>query len=404
MTCAAGVPLAQNIPVFIRKNAVGRVQVEVLDENGCPVDAASLVLSVLDGSDNPVYQEDFFQPFYPPAQHRIVKVAGTTGTYYIDWGDQTYPATLQAVGGVYPTGFVGGEKLRLQIDNEVQTVTFQATDQTLLDVIARINSVFGPLPSIGVPVAFDSGGQLLIRSKKTGRWAFVVVMVPGTDAAVATALGITLGSINMGTGHVGESSCTYLWLFDWSASYGAHSSEIKRIIQTVYVLPGVVFQMVPQLRLIIDKVAKLVDPKSGCFLGYTDQQLLQYIIGGLQTINAYQPCVYFTLDNFPYQQFGSVLLEAALMWGVTSQTLFAVDTDVTSYSDQGASFVINHQGPLTQYLNGLSARLDRMIPQFKLHFVNLGSTVTEMGPNFRLNQLLQSAPSGSLFRNVFARS
>ena len=402
MTCAAGVPLAQNVPVFIRRNAVGRVQIEVLDGNGCPVDAASLVLQVLDGCDRPIYHEDFFETFYPPAQHRIIKAAGTTGTYFIDWGDQLFPATLQGVGGVYPTGFVGGEKLRLQIDNEVANIVFQVTDQTLTDVVARINSVFGPV--IGVPVAFENGGQLLLKSKKTGHWAFVVVMVPGTDAAVATALGVPLGSINIGTGYMGESSGSALWLFDWSASDGAHSSEVKRIVQTVYILPGVFFQMIPQLRTIIDKVAKLVDPKSGCFLGYTDAQLFQYLLGGLQTINAYQPCIYFTLDNFPYQQFGSVLLEAALLWGVTSQTLFAIDTDVTGYSDQGASFVINHQAPLAQYLNNLASRLDRIIPQFKLHFVNLGSTVTEMGPSFRLNQLLDAAPSGSLFRNVFFRS
>lgn len=402
MTCAAGTPLAQNTPVFIRKNAVGRVQIEVLSSEGCGVDAASLVLQVLDGCDRPVYEEDFFQVLYPPAQHRIVKVAGVDGTYYIDWGDRLFQATLQAVGGVYPTGFVGGERLRLQIDSEVQTVTFQATDQTLADVIVRINSVFGPI--LGVPVAFDNGGQLLLRSKKTGRWAFVVVLVPGTDAAATTALGLPYGSINIGTGYEGESSCTAIWLFDWAASDGVHSSEIKHIIQTVYVLPGVFFQMLPQLRIILDKAAKLVDPKSGCVLGYTDQQLLLALLGGLQTINAYQPAVYFTPDTFPYQQFGSVLIEAALLWGTTSQMFFAIDTDVTSYSDQGASFVINHQGPLTQYLNSLSARLDRIIPQFKLHFVNLGATVTQMGPNFRLNQVLQAAPSGALFRNVFFRS
>lgn len=402
MTCAVGTPLAQNVPVFIRKNSVGRVQIEVTDSNGCGVDAASLVLQVLDGCDRPIYEEDYFQQLYPPMQHRIVKVAGADGTYYIDWGDQLFAAALQASGGVYPTGFVGGERLRLQIDNEVQTVTFQVTDQTLSDVAARINGVFGPL--LGVPVAFDNGGQLLLKSKKTGRWAFVVVMTPGTDAVVSTALGIPLGSINLGTGHEGESNSTTIWLFDWAATDGVHSSEIKHVIQTVYVLPGVLFQMLPQFRFILDKVSKLVDLKSGCFLGYTDQQLLLALLGGLQTINAYQPAVYFSPDNFPYQSFGSTLLEAALLWGTTAQMFFAIDTDVTSYSDQGANFVINHQGPLTQYLNTLSARLDRMIPQFKLHFVNLGSTVTQMGPNFRLNQVLQSAPSGALFRNVFFRS
>lgn len=400
MSCA-GTPISQNVPVVIRKSTVGRVQIALLDDNGCSVDAATLSLSVIDGSDQAVYSEDFFQPVYPPNQHRIVKVPGETGVYYIDWGDRLFPATLQAVGGTYPTGFSGGERLHLQIDNEVAFVVFQATDQTLTDVVNRINGVFGPL--IGQPVAYESGGQLLLKSKKTGgQWAFVVVLTPGTGAAAATALGIPLGSINQGSGHEGETSSSYTWLFDWAATDGVHSSEIKHIIQMVQVVPGAVFQLMPQLRLTIDKVSKMVD--ATCFLGYTDQQLLMYMLGGIQTINAYQPAVFFSFENFPYQQFGSVLVEASLFWGVTSQTLFAIDTDIPSYGDQGNSFVINHQGPLSQYLNGLSARLDRVIPAFKLHFVRTGSTVTEMGANFRLNQVISAAPSGSTFRNTFTRS
>jgi hypothetical protein len=65
--------------------------------------------------------------------------------------------------------------------------------------------------------------------------------------------------------------------------------------------------------------------------------------------------------------------------------------------------VVNHQGPIQQWLNQISQRLDKDVPQFKLHFVSSGSTVTEAGPNFRLNQVMQAAPSGALFRNAFLR-
>jgi hypothetical protein len=159
--------------------------------------------------------------------------------------------------------------------------------------------------------------------------------------------------------------------------------------------------MLPQLRLAIDKARKLVNNEDGLFLGYTESQLFRFLMGGMQTINAYQPSIFFDPNTFPYDQFGSILVEAALMWGVISQTLFAVDTDVPSYSDQGQSFVINHQAPLANYLNSLSARLDRNIPLFKLHFINTGTVLTQMGPSFRLNMLLDAAPSGSLFRNVY---
>lgn len=403
MSCSIS-PVAQNVPAFIRKNSIGRVQIEVTDENGCPTDAASLVLTVLDGADNPIYQEDYFQPVYAPNQHRIVKVPGVDGTYYIEWGDRAYPATQLGVNGVYPTGFVGGERLTLQIDNEVGTVVFQASDQTLADVVARINAVFGPLPTIGVPVAFDQLGQLLLKSKKTNSWGVIVSQPNNSTPSVFTALGLTPGRIAQGTGFDGETTSSGSWLFEWAASDGAHPSEITRLVQTVHVIPGGLYRMLPEFRNLIDKARKLVNPRSDCFLGYTDQNLLMYLMGGLQAINSYQPSVFFTFENFPYQQFGIMLLEASLLYGATSQTLFAIDTDVPQYNDQGASFTINHQAPLSQYLNSLASRLDRAIPQFKLHFVNSGTTVTQVGPSYRLQTLLSAAPSGALFRNVFFRS
>lgn len=46
--------------------------------------------------------------------------------------------------GVYPSGFVGGETLTLQVDGRPQVVvTFQATDQTQQEVLDRINAAMG---------------------------------------------------------------------------------------------------------------------------------------------------------------------------------------------------------------------------------------------------------------------
>ena len=401
MACASG-PTSQNIPTILRKNSKGRVHIEVLDENGCPADAAGLVLTVLDGADQSIYQEDFFAPVWPPNTHRIVKPTGTTGTYYIEWGDIAFPAQAIGVGGTYPTGFVGGERLRIQIDNEVQNVVFQATDQTLADVTARLNNVFGPL--LGQPVAFDSGGQLRITAKKTGRWSFVAILTPGTDPAVGTALGFSVPTIIIGTERSGETDSTATWLFDWEAADGAHPSEAKHAIQVVYVLPGAIYQMIPILRLELDKVLKGVDPKNGCNLGYTDTQLIMFVLGGLSVINNYQPYPTFSPDTYPYGLFGGLLVEAAMFWGLQSQLMYAIDTDVSSYSDQGASFVIDHKGPISQFLNTISARLDRDVPQMKLHMVRSGMSITEVGPNFRLNQIIQAAPSGATFRGLYTRS
>lgn len=51
---------------------------------------------------------------------------------------------IQSGVGVYPSLFVGGETLVLQVDGQPQvTVTFQATDQTQTEVLDRINSTIG---------------------------------------------------------------------------------------------------------------------------------------------------------------------------------------------------------------------------------------------------------------------
>jgi hypothetical protein len=269
----------------------------------------------------------------------------------------------------------------------------------LSEVCARINAVFGPL--LGIPIALPLvTGQIQLISKRKGCGALIVVL-NASDSTVTTALGLTLGTIVRGTQRLEESGATRDWLFEWTATDGVHSSEPLTITQSVYVLPAGLWKMLPQLRLEIDKAQKLTDPASGCFLGYTNSQLFRYLLGGLQTINAYQPSIFFSPDNYPFDMFGSILVEAALLWGVTSQTLFAVDTDVPSYSDQGQSFVINHQAPLAAYLNSLGARLDRNVPLFKLHFVRSGTVLTQMGPSFRLGVLLDAAPTGATFRNIF---
>ncbi|KKM17779.1 hypothetical protein LCGC14_1672350, partial [marine sediment metagenome] len=103
----------------------------------------------------------------------------------------------------------------------------------------------------------------------------------------------------------------------------------------------------------------------------------------------------------PYSGYEFTLIESALMAGVMSQQLFAVDTDIPSWNDQGNAFVIQHAPQLASYLNWLAARLDKMIPMLKLNFVSSGSLHIEAGPSFRLATLLNAAPSGSLFRNIY---
>jgi hypothetical protein len=163
--------------------------------------------------------------------------------------------------------------------------------------------------------------------------------------------------------------------------------------------------LVQRLRRQIDKARKEVvdDPITGksCFLGYTDKDLIEYLEGGLTTWNMYEPYPTFVaIEQFPFI-YHQGLIEAALLVGVASQNLFAIDSDIPNYSAQGAAFVINHQTPLAQHLNFLAQRLDKLIPIAKLKLVRSGSVHTEIAPNARLQTLINMAPGGAIFRNFF---
>jgi len=195
------------------------------------------------------------------------------------------------------------------------------------------------------------------------------------------------------------------FLFVW-AVVDAPGAEEEQRVQTVEVLPARLLDCVREFRSQLDKGMKAasVDPEDFCPLGYTDGMLLEYLYGGMTLINAYQPYpTWCALEDFP-QCFKQTLFDAGMIVGINSQTLFAIDSDIENWSDQGNAFVINHTPKLAAFNAALSQRLDKIIPMMKLHFVRSGSVKTEAGPNFRLNTLVQMSPNGATFRNVFSRS
>ena len=224
-----------------------------------------------------------------------------------------------------------------------------------------------------------------IQHPSTGRYTF---RIGDPDASATT-----------------ETACAGDLLLLWQIEVGDDNDSI---VQSAKVVTPYVLSLVERLRRQIDKARKEVldDPVTGksCFLGYTDKDLVEYLEGGLTTWNMYEPYPTFChIENFPYI-YHQGLVEAALLVGVASQNLFAIDSDIPSYSAQGAAFVINHQTPLAQHLNFLAQRLDKLIPIAKLKLVRSGSVHTEIAPNARLQTLINMAPSGAVFRNFFVRS
>lgn len=109
-----------------------------------------------------------------PAQTLSVSVDGgapVTATFSAAVG------TITGTGGTFPTTFTGGETLELSIDGgPTQVVTFTAADQTIGQVVDRINA------STASSIARDAAGQLALDSVIRG-YAGTIEVVGGTARA-----------------------------------------------------------------------------------------------------------------------------------------------------------------------------------------------------------------------------
>ncbi len=113
-----------------------------------------------------------------------------------------YAVAASAIGngGTYPTGFVGGETLITTMDGVAVTTTFDAADQSLAQVVARVNAAFA-LAGFATPRASESNGQLRIDGVATrvdgaegtltfaGTGAATLGMDPGSNPTIVDAQG-----------------------------------------------------------------------------------------------------------------------------------------------------------------------------------------------------------------------
>lgn len=106
-------------------------------------------------------------------------------------GSVATKAQVDAVGGSYPTGFVGAETLVIKIDGTTITVTFLVADQSVQQVINRINAA-AALLSLAT-VAFLNGLQLRLKSLTTGTGS--TVQIVSGSAGVLAALGLSVQTV-----------------------------------------------------------------------------------------------------------------------------------------------------------------------------------------------------------------
>jgi hypothetical protein len=246
-------------------------------------------------------------------------------------------------------------------------------------------------PAIVVNLATGPGGLITTTA------ADVVALVP-TLATVVEIVTVDVDSGSLPPDLLPATPATPL-------ANGVDADNESVVCVSVKVITHRLCALINKFRLLIDKTHKFVssDPNDPCYLGYSNGQLWQYLTSGMQIINSYQPYGTFNFYNFPYENYDFILMETSLLAGMMSQSMFSIDTDIPQWNDQGNAFVITHYQQLASYINWLSQRLNTLIPQFKLHFVNSGSLHIEAGPNYRLAQLIQAAPNGALFRNMFTK-
>lgn len=219
---------------------------------------------------------------------------------------------------------------------------------------------------------------------------FTLVQLDGTTV-VADTYGVGSRIVRLGVGSyyfpIGDPSLdpensqetvgagTRLALWEYVLADGtAGSQEI-----TVNILPIAYYPTLGRLRLLADKAVQQIstDPDNPLFIGFTDSMLSEYLMQGMEMINSYQPPVRFDLQGFPIMAQGNILLTAAFYCLLTSQTMFAIATDVDGYNDINGSFVIQKHPKLAAMAAATLADLDKRIPQFKIQHYHLASGLME---------------------------
>jgi len=208
--------------------------------------------------------------------------------------------------------------------------------------------------------------------------------------------------VNLGT-ETGETDTAGTYLANWHLRQNISTENIYAT-QVLEIVSPRTLSLLPKIRFLVDKVVKPNLPSEMCFLGYTDGQLIIGLQLGLHFLNEYQPYpCWASIDDYDITKYSHVLIKAAMYQILTSQGIFAIDTDVPSFSDQGHSFVLVHFAGLMQVSNQIKAELDRIVPDMKRHHVRSGSLGLQLRMNTAAHQLYMSMPSGAIWRNWWSR-
>ena len=401
---------------LVMQNTTERIEVAFYDECGKPIDPSSLKLTIMAGGN--IRSIDTWKPTQDPLPSRIKR--GGKGIYYFPFGADNangYPATLRAT---YvpsaPYDISTNNVFRISMDGRAFiTITLTAatpTSMTPAEWVSQMNAAM--VTAWGDAYANSAryyAGEFFLTSPQVVQIDKSKIQIDTAYPNSAHAAFFGVAVPNTITGPMQPDECimsllsnkTNAWgdyLFNWQAEAYKGAESIS-LLQVVKVASPKSYAILPYFRLELDKALKEVG-RDKARTGYTDAQLMAYLTLAVSEINSYQPITSMTLDTFPVASFQMILIWTATLIALVSQGLYAVDTDI-EYSDRGASFRMDHSGKIQQYVNMVSSRLQQQMQGFKLQFASVGTVKYEMNANFRLQQVLNASPEGTLFRGLFSR-
>jgi len=153
----------------------------------------------------------------------------------------------------------------------------------------------------------------------------------------------------------------------------------------------------------IENMDKTSEAPLQFFVGYSLPYYFFYLERGIQILNAVPPYTSFTVDTFPFEQFGTILIDAATIAALESQGVFSIDTDY-DYSLGGNSFVIDHYTKLSGMVSHILDRFKEAVPKFKNLYQTRGALLVQMSPfGLGYNRLWGAMP-GSFWSRVLSGS
>lgn len=175
-------------------------------------------------------ETNFALPFGDVDQGRVVYLEADGPIRATPGGALSTAAIVTGSAGAYPTAFDGTEgPLVLEIDGTALSVQFLAADQSITQVVRRINS---EAALIGLAaVATEAAGEVRITSLTTGGSANVTVNAT-SDSDVLTALGLTAGSTDGAEGTPGQTPLMITVPQSSGASSGSLRAWLMATLQT----------------------------------------------------------------------------------------------------------------------------------------------------------------------------